>query len=256
MPRGQKKRFYKRRRFYRKKKITAMSALIPNSKRMFRCKLIYSLIVSQRGTIGVNYPQVIVPLNFPNIAYTDDGSFTAALDYISHNANNKFPDLYTSLLNAGGPPMFDQYKVNSLKVRFIPNTLDVNIVESASYTLSVYQYNDPDDVTALNPATIEQRMLGGGILPKCYNIVSQRGLNWKYKQNKEGRSHWLNTSLIQANAVPTPGTNPTLGAEGFPSMFGSMKLVFQNYNAAAAPATLGRCFVEWDITFRGISSTL
>lgn len=220
----------------------------------------YSVIVSQQGVVGVNYPQVVIPLNFPNLAYTDNGAFTAAMAYIGFNANNTIPDLYTSLLNSG-VPLFDQYKVNGLKARFFANTIDVNTTNSTGSGIgnmvpTIYHFNDPDDITALNPATIERRMLGSGILPKTYNNISKNGLNFVYKQNKEGRQHWLNTNIIAANNIPTPTTNQTYGSGGYPSMFGGMKLVFMANNATVNNYNVGRLFVEWDVTFRGVSSTL
>lgn len=251
---GKKTRYGRRRR--RAKRYNALSAKIPNTKRQFRIKLCYSMIVTQQGVAGVNYPQIILPLNFPNCGNNDNGSGLAAYTYMGNIPNTKVNDIYGYLLTAA--PLFDEYKVHSLKAQFIPNTIDVNINITTgttnNFATSVYQFNDQDDITLLTPATIEQRMLNGGVRPKNYNITSSKGLNFIYKQRSNMKNIWLNTGLIANNAVITPTIASTYGSAGFPGMFGAMKLVFMMSAALATGSTLGRLFVTWDVSFKGINS--
>lgn len=228
---------------------------ISNANRKIRLKLTYQVPITIKAGAAIQFPQLIIPLNYPNICLKDDGSGVAALDYIAHDANNKIPDIYTKFLDSANP-LFDTYKVQSLEVMYMPNNFDVNTLATQLTTnnsLVMYHFNELDDATLLTQPI--NQMLNDGVMPINFNITSKKGVRFVYKQLKTNKKFYLNTNLICNHKVPVPTDQQTYGSGAFPNSFGSMKLCWQVLGQAAA-SYLGQAIISWDVIFKGIPSLL
>jgi len=200
----------------------------------------------------VVYPQLVLPLNFPGRGIIYDGVTSSGYGPVTAFPGAFISTLYTTLFT-GANPVFEEYKVLSLRFRFIPNTLVVNsiatVITSADQNC-IFYYNDKDDST-LTTTNVEGHYLNNGVLPLQMNEVSKRGINHSYRQIKEKRKFFFNMSAWQA----LPGGAVTYNNMMMPSPFSSMKIMWKQ-SLGANPSFIGNATVTWDCIFRGVDQLL
>jgi len=212
------------------------------------------------------------PLNFPNYYIGDNGSGTGAMAAITAAGGNQPPDLYNILFGnsqefIGGvagapyPPIFDCYKVQTLKATFFPSAFvaDPSLAASPSIVNYCYHYNDLDDSSSIYTFPI-RRFLDSGARPISYNNM-KGSITFVYKQLRDNKNKWLNSTLIQRNSATAPpmvpGNSSTYGSTTWPNVLGGMKILFTGvFDNAMGGTSIGRIIVEWDIILRGVASLL
>jgi len=226
----------KHRRSRRKFKIRR----VPNNLRTLTLNLEWEFPVTISGQpAGITNTNYNLALNFP-------GQFVSFNTTWGSLANP--PATYTRLMTTG---FFDQYKVNFLSVRFLPNSVNTLVNTSfgdASDTPNlVYRFNDLDDIVD-DPS--EPQMLGAGILPKQY--ANGQAVSFRFSQIKRMRGRFINTGL----ATQSP-TTTTVGQTTLPeNAYASMKIFFPNLNHGTAPVFYGRIYATWNVTYKGVNSTV
>jgi len=147
--------------------------------------------------------------------------------------------------------LFDEYKVNSLTIRIIPNEMDTKTSATspdlADYPSVLYTYNDIDDIVV---ATGETQMLNSGSRPVQWTF---REHSFKFPQLREKRRVYLNTG----NATVNPTTALTGNTMGLTDGYSSLKLLIPKQYQLAAGVTgyFGRIYATWDVTWRGIRNS-
>lgn len=149
-------------------------------------------------------------------------------------------DGVATLLNKANG-MFNEYRVNSLTVRFISTYTQTAPTGTGGpdTPMMMYHYNDINDLNLLS----EARALNGGVLPTPIN--NGRMYTFKFKQPHKA---YTNTDSFAASPDGTPDNDLILP----PNHYASMKFFLPN----ADPTTwIGRIFCKWNVTYRGIDTS-
>lgn len=226
----------------------------PNSRKKFRCTFnyIWSVQVHNPLVPGVQTIQANIPLNYPGYSIFDNGNGLGTYGQIAAlGVDNR---IGRGLLGITvGNPIFDEYKVNKLTCVFMPFNLETSASATGEVSTDVpvmYHYNDLDDISLLPATTLEGQMMSNGIFPRHLNTISTKGIKMVFSQPKEKRKVYLNTG----NIGDLPTSAPSLQNTSMTNPFGSMKIAWQKLSAV--PLTyIGKLYISWDVTCRGISST-
>jgi len=219
-----------------------LGAGIPNDLRKFRLKMMGMVPVSFTGNGGVSLIGYAFPLNNPTI-YRSPATTWGQIS----GAGTAISNVWTRCF--GAQAIFDEYKVISLRVRFVPSEQETHGNTSAYDTVDqpslVYSFNDLDDS---NLITTEAYMLNRGVYPKSY---TEHPVTFHFKQLPEKRKIWLNTANYSLN----PTTAATVATGPMVDQTSSLKLLFATGTTNLAVASVGRLYAEWDVLFRGLNSS-
>jgi len=232
------------------KMINPIGKGIINEKRMFRQNVLCEFESTASGINGLQYLQDGIPLNNPTMYLNNLNTWVQI-----SATNSQWAFLST---------VFDQYKVQAVKVTFIPyfqavleTTLAVAAPSPPAFPPSgpvaraIYYSKDPDDITQVPGGSESIRMLNSGIVPKHY--VEGKKLIITMVQPKSKRQYWLNMQNYALNPG-TQGGGPTANAiQDMPNKAAGIRLVNEVNVGTTTPSTYyyGRFYISWDVIFRG-----
>jgi len=238
----------KRYRFKRKQKRKSnLSKNVSNESRLARLQLngMIPAAANSQGVAGTVNLAWSFALNFPGYMVVDSGTYGTTTWGAMGSAVGVFSTLYLRAM-----AMYDEYKVLSLTVRYVPNEIDTlantSIPDVNDTPSLVYNVNDHDDVGIV---TNESYFINAGHKPQFTTKVVKR----MFKQPANRKSIWLNCG----NATLAPTTATTGNNNVGPEAYSAMKFLMPaKSHAAALGATYyyGRFYCYWDVLFRGIQS--
>lgn len=132
--------------------------------------------------------------------------------------------------------LFDRFRVNALKVTYLPGYLPNSTSEN-----TLFMVNDYDDYALLSQA----KALSSGAT--IYSRVNGAGARPIKKIFKNPDKRYMNVTLEAALPTDTFTATQTIPVD----FFKSMKLVF---GQVPANLTVGQICCEWDVSFKGINS--
>lgn len=201
---------------------------------------VLSPAVGVAGTL--TYYQLGFPLNFPTMHRNNAGTYTQIT-----GSDTAISAAWSRLF--GATAIFDEYKVQSLEITFLPSHVDVIDSATAYDTVDVpsvvYMHRDYDDITQ-NTAPLEAKFLNKGITPRVYTRGQK--VKIKFNQLKENRNKYLNTG----NYSQTPSSNVTgESLSALSSLNGGVKCLWVT-SGSVVGGIIGRVYAKWDIIFRGL----
>lgn len=243
-----RRRFKKKRAYRFKRKLKrgkgALAKRIPNVRRLFRQKILAQLTLvapANPTTNGLYQYKNSYPLNFPG-HYTDN-------DAVYRPITDDGVSRRTALTNSLGVFMqlFDQYKVLSLTVHYIPHatiTGESSIVNRVNAQSTVMYSKDLDDVALFSDY---YQSLVAGVKPltatKPFKIIMKNPL----------KGRWFNCQSYNL----TPTSDVTVNTSMPENPFSSIKLFVDNiFQSPDDPNDLGRIFLTWDVIFRGVNTAM
>jgi len=231
------------------KQLNVRMQKLPNSEKLFRLKIecLATLFLLAGGAPFVGNATLNFPLNYPgNWRNLNYGAVVG-----TYGAMPVLPSQLVRLTN-----LFDQYKVNSLRVKFEPYNqavqLNTALPDPFDTPLIAYNQNDVDDIAYLGS---ESALLSAGTKPR--NFVDGRPKTFTFYQLKDMRNFWFNSGnlfmdITAAAPAFTYSTLPPANPQA------SMKFMLPNLSWAAFPGPpfyYYRVYVTWDVTWRGVRST-
>lgn len=231
------RRFRRIRRFKRRAKKRLPNPLgsrIQNTVRKCRFNITAYTSLSQAGAGAGGYADncTVFAINYPTY-------FRNALGTYGQMPNHS--NLFIRAFN-----LFDMYKVNSIKIVYIPN--EVNTLASGTNPDIVnaptvmYGFKDIDDVSAL---ASELFALNAGARAKNMSFTQ----TWIFRN----KSPWKNTSdvgVVPGGAITS--SNTPAGEQ----QYAGVKLYMPNlqYPPLGSTYWFGRFYVTWDCMFKGVNT--
>lgn len=238
-----KKRTYRTKR--RLKRKMPLTRNVPNAMSPFRQKIqCYVSLNIPAGTEPYNYRNSY-PLNFPGRYTNNSGSYGPIIDDAS---TNRYTAVTRSLANL--MDMFDQYRVKSLTVDYVPVVSQVvgGAVPNNFNGLSnaVNYVKDFDDVSLF--ADVQEALVSGK-----KPLSATRRFKIKMRQLPQNRNRWINCQDVSI----TPTTPITANTLMFENTYSSIKMLIANLLPDTTNlSTLGRLYLTWDVEFKGINTRL
>lgn len=212
---------------------------------------ILSLHVISKAAISITpagtnaFATFSIPVNFPTMIRNNSNTY-AQIANGGGLTETLISPVWIRLFNA--PTMFDEYRVRSLTVTFIPAEMQ-NQSTAVGYdtvdTPSVmYSYIDYDDTVLM---ANEGQCLNAGILPKSY--VVGKPIKWTIRPMGIRKTEWFNTSAY--NQVETAAI---IGSTTLPlAAYRCLKLGLP-LTQAAGVCVPGRLYMDWDCDFRSLTN--
>lgn len=234
-----------KRKFMKKLMRNPLGKSIANNNRKVRLSFSFIIPASTAAAASIQLRSLTFPLNYPGM-YRDYAGTRAA---ISAGSGTAAPQNYSQFFGTNG--VFDQYKVQALRFKFMPaevstitSTTDYDTVDIPSI---IYRFNDNDDD---NLMVNEPNALNYGAAPKHFS--DGRAIYYTFYQKKENRNRWMNVAGILNN----PGSAGVAISEvGATAPAAGMKILFViNNGSATTTRFFGRVYVTWDVIFRGIAT--
>lgn len=181
-----------------------------------------------------------------------DANYNYALHFPTNGLSSSVGGTYGQMSNIPQEytrafAMFDEYRVNKLEIRYIPDEMDTHtsgtLPNVGDYPSIIYIYKDYDDIAGV---PTEVSMLSAGTYP-IQNTFKNVIKYTMYNPNRQ----WMNTAAITLQ----PGSNLTGSTDLIgPQTFASLKVYFprQQYPAAGGTYYFGRIYAKWDVSFRGV----
>lgn len=231
-----------KKKYQKKKKVkkTALSKGISNENRMFRCKIAGVIPITFAASLDTQLERNTFCLNYPLFYRKDDGT----RQLMSVDSGTAVSTIWPKLL--GVDPLFDLYKVLSLKVTFMPNSLPVTN-NSTTFDVGdapniIYGYRDRDDDNLID---YERRALDLGIAPQSW--LTKSAISWTYNQPSYNKG-WLNTQSFQDE----PLSQDQAGYSGLPAGLKTLMVANMGINTGG-PYYVGRMYAQWDVMFKSIN---